>query len=124
MIFGGSNDIVQNIPITKIIENLKEMSVFLTSYNINHFVMTLPANECDLIYEDWVKKREEINNLIRKTWSEQKPAFLFDLDKKIKYLECSEEMRKDYWDDIIHFSVKGYDLLADKIFDRIKNLLI
>lgn len=92
---------------------------------MNHFIVTLPANQCDLsVGGKYTKKRQEINNLIRKTWNKKEHGFLFDLDKEIRYLDYSEEMRREIWDDQLHFSEKGYDLLGEIIFNKIKHLLV
>ena len=43
------------------------------------------------------------------------PSHVFDLDTAIPYFASSSSDRNKYWDDAVHFSVEGYNLIGNKV---------
>ena len=123
LIFGGANDLASNSSPKQIAQNLNQISKHLLKFNNLHFFFTLPGCECDTLFEGFRKQREELNKEIRLLSCKEK-VLILDLDKEIKYHELSEPERKKYWDDYVHFSAQGYDLMATSIFNNIKNYLM
>lgn len=50
-------------------------------------------------------------------------SYTFNLHDSIPYKSMPEKERKEIWDDIIHFTPKGYDLLGKKIAERLEEIL-
>ena len=122
LIYGGSNDLY-SFSKNEIIHNLNEISKYLLKLDILHFFLTLPANRCDLIWNDYGKKRDELNDGIRLMYEKDKTLIL-DLDKEIRYKEYTAAERRKYWDDDVHLTAEGYDLMGTIIYKNIKSYLI
>jgi lysophospholipase L1-like esterase len=47
----------------------------------------------------------------------------FDLYSSVPYKRMPEKERKVIWDDIVHFTPKGYDLVGSRIAERMVEIL-
>jgi lysophospholipase L1-like esterase len=67
--------------------------------------------------------RQKLNNMIRnyvENYEDQNKICLVDLDKQIQYHSITDlNQRKSIWDDMIHLKPKGYDQMAESIFQQI-----
>ncbi len=50
-------------------------------------------------------------------------SHVFDLNAAVTYYSMSEVDRKRYWDDHIHFTPDGYDLIGNKVGIRLVSIL-
>ena len=48
----------------------------------------------------------------------------FDLHEAVPYLGMSEADRERYWDDAVHFTPDGYDLIGQKVGLKLVSLLV
>lgn len=49
---------------------------------------------------------------------------VFDLNAAVPYFAMSEADRKEYWDDHIHMTSSGYDLMGKKVGMALVSLLV
>lgn len=52
------------------------------------------------------------------------PSYVYDLDAAIPYFAMSSSDRYKYWDDEVHFSVEGYNLIGNKVGMNIVKYLV
>lgn len=126
IIFAGINDLGYSSA-DKIVENIMELHNIARNGGVNFTVLvTLPENECDKIYSFYTERRQEANDFFRSKVKGTENVFLCDLDKEIKFSSMSKEDKEKYWDDGLHFSPAGYDLIGEILFNTLKetNLLI
>ncbi len=50
-------------------------------------------------------------------------SHVYDLNKSVTYFSMSEPDRARYWDDLIHFTPDGYDLIGHKVGMALVSLL-
>lgn len=51
-------------------------------------------------------------------------SHVFDLHAAIPYLSLSDEEQKKYWDDHVHMTPRGYDLMGEKIAASLVNIIM
>lgn len=51
-------------------------------------------------------------------------SHVFDLNSAIPYLSMREEEQKKYWDDHIHMTPDGYDLMGEKIAAALVDIIM
>jgi hypothetical protein len=67
-------------------------------------------------------KRNKVNDMIK---SYKRDNFhVYELHAAIPYFAMSEADRKEYWDDNIHFTPSGYDLIGKKVGMALVSLLV
>ena len=52
-----------------------------------------------------------------------KPSHVFDLHAALPYLSMTPSDRQRYWDDTVHFTPAGYDLIGNKVGMALVKLL-
>ncbi len=50
-------------------------------------------------------------------------SYTWDFNRKIPYWAMSEDERKEIWDDNVHLTAKGYDLMGSMIAERIVEII-
>ena len=76
------------------------------------------------IHEELRTKRTEVNRKLKNLAEENKENTLFcDITSTLSYVSLSEEERKKIWDDKLHFTPLGYDMMGNKIYETIKNFI-
>lgn len=60
----------------------------------------------------------------RLTPSPAQPSFTYDLNTAIPFWSLAPEERKAYWDDHIHLTPAGYDLMGEKIAARLVEIIM
>lgn len=50
-------------------------------------------------------------------------SYALDLKSAIPYHDMNEQRREEIWDDGLHFTDKGYDLMGEVISERLLELL-
>lgn len=67
-------------------------------------------------------KRNKVNDLIK---GYRRDNFhVFDLHAAMPYFAMSDADREEYWDDHIHFTSAGYDLIGKKVGMALVSLLV
>lgn len=126
IVCGGLNDMADaDMEIPKVVANLKNICTIMTeTLNCEHvFLLTIPITLADEVYEDYRNKKSKINNLIRDLTNGEN-IHLVDIAKLINLCEKTKEEQKVLWDDHLHFTIKGYDLMAKHIFGVMKKVLL
>jgi len=49
--------------------------------------------------------------------------YIFDLHKEMPFHNLSEEQRRNIWDDGVHFTEKGYQIMGEKVADRLIEII-
>ena len=130
IIFAGTNDLgmyyMKNIA-ADITEDIIEIHNVPLSLNIPTIAVTLPLNtfENQTLYS---KTRIEINDGLIKFSKTINNVHICNLeipsdpcDIDYEDLESGDE---EFWDDGLHLTPKGYDLLADSVYKVLKPLLV
>ncbi len=50
-------------------------------------------------------------------------SYTWDFNKKIPYWAIPEDERQEIWDDNVHLTAKGYDLMGRMIAERIVEII-
>lgn len=122
IIYAGANDL-GHMSYDKIAENILSLHNYVIDQGVPSILVTLPQNQCDLMYDFYGDKRHNTNEILRERAKNIKNLTVCDLDSFLKYKSMSKSDRKKYWDDHIHYSPEGYDLIGEYIFNEIKKLL-
>jgi lysophospholipase L1-like esterase len=122
IIFAGTNDL-GSVSSDKIAENILNLHKYVLEKGVKSVLITLPENECDSMYDFYSEKRKKVNEILRREAENIQNLAVCDLDKLIKYNSINKSERKKYWDDHLHFTAEGYDLIGENIFNTVKNLI-
>ena len=69
------------------------------------------------------EKRSRVNDLLKNFVQECGDKMLLsDLSAKLPHNSLSDEDKRKYWNDQLHFSPAGYDRMAEIIFEDVKHL--
>lgn len=127
IVLGGTNDLAYSISPTSIFENLsKTWSVALNS---GSKVLALTVPECGpkgsppngSIRDKMAQNKAELNDLIKNY--EKRGYHAFDFHATLPYHSLSSADNKRYWDDLIHLTPDGYDLMGRQIAAELVNIL-
>ncbi|CAF1079229.1 unnamed protein product [Rotaria sordida] len=129
IILDGTNDLGYRKSAEKIFnEGLKlmyDMILERKNQNTKLSVMTVIENGYYTPEHIHDKQRQILNEMIRnyvKNYQDQNRICLIDLDKYISYHSMKDiNQRKAIWDDLIHLTAAGYDLMTNIIFQDIYN---
>jgi lysophospholipase L1-like esterase len=111
----GNDEIIDNIGKSfKNIYNLLDNNIYIK----NFLHITVPFNTFDKFQSEKENKTNLNNYILTKNYSNKR--FVIDVGNyqkyKFNYLYLDEYYRKKYWDDNLHFTPQGYELLAKCIF--------
>ncbi|KAL2160944.1 hypothetical protein VTH06DRAFT_8656 [Thermothelomyces fergusii] len=122
IVLGGTNDLAMGFPPEDIFEALKEVWDVPLSRQCKVLALTVPeAGLTGEFRERLDARRDELNDLIRGYKREN--FHVFDLHKAVPYWGMSEPDRRRYWDDQVHFTPAGYDLIGNKVGISLISLL-
>lgn len=127
ILLGGLNDLgddemIHNIGKSfKNIYNLLDNNIYIRKF----FHITVPFNAFDKFQSEKINKTNLNNYILTKICSNKR--FVIDIGNyqkyKFNYLHLDEYFRNIYWDDNLHFTPQGYEMLAKCIFkDFIENI--
>jgi len=106
----------------EIFESLKEVWEVPLSHKCKVLALTVPeAGIKGKVKERVDIQRNKLNDLIK--GYKREGFHVFDLHKAVPYWAMSESDRKKYWDDHIHFTPAGYDLIGNKVGISLVSLL-
>ncbi|KAL2170631.1 hypothetical protein VTG60DRAFT_4556 [Thermothelomyces hinnuleus] len=122
IVLGGTNDLAMGFPPEDIFETLKEVWDVPLSHQCKVLALTVPeAGVTGESRERLDAQRDKLNNLIK--GYKRDNFHVFDLHKAVPYWGMSESDRRRYWDDHIHFTPAGYDLIGNKVGISLVGLL-
>jgi len=131
IILGGTNDLGRNSFAKQIFyEGLKpiyDMAILYGKGRTKLAVMTVFEIAHFSVMDSPEKERQELNKMIRNYTiyhKNQDNVCLVDLDKDIPHYDLNDRNKQEFiWDDKVHLTPAGYDLMATLIFETIKNKL-
>ena len=124
IILGGIQDLAFGVQPELIFDGLKQMYQMAYEHGANLVVMTVnetarykPNDPRDL-------DRHRLNTLIQKYawenhWAGGRRTFCIDINGAIPWHRPDLEEKKKIWDDHMHLTSKGYDLVGKLIFQTI-----
>ncbi|KAG4429159.1 hypothetical protein IFR05_015359 [Cadophora sp. M221] len=118
IVLGGTNDLNQDRVPSDIFPALERVWAIPLSNNTK--VLALTVTGCGACAPAVPERRADLNQRILAHREEN--YYTYDLHKAVPYWGMSEERRKEIWDDTLHFTVKGYDLIGKLLADRIVEL--
>ncbi|KUI66694.1 hypothetical protein VM1G_01353 [Cytospora mali] len=123
VILGGTNDLAYQYTSEEIYKALRDCWDVALSKGGRVLACTIPeAGVRGKVGEKVKAKRDAINDLIRS--HRQENFFVFDLASAIPFWSLAEAERNKYWDDHIHLTSDGYDLMGEKIAARLVELIM
>ena len=130
-ILAGTNDIGHRVPAEKIfkegLQPMYEMCLNQPGAKIKLAVMTVIENWMNKPEAESDSNRQLLNAMIRDYAAHsnnQDRLCLVDLDKDIPYHSINNnKKRKKIWDDGVHLTPAGYDLMGALVFDAISTKL-
>ncbi|KAH1271686.1 hypothetical protein KXW91_006008 [Aspergillus fumigatus] len=119
IVLGGTNDLGRGYPASKIYPALQE--VWEVALDNGAFVLALTIPECSAASTTLDQRRNEVNLSILS--HKAQGFYAFDLHGKVPYHNATEEFRKRIWDDGLHFTAEGYDLVGEVVGEHLIALL-
>ncbi|KUL84000.1 hypothetical protein ZTR_07110 [Talaromyces verruculosus] len=86
-------------------------------------LLALTVPECAYKSAKTDGNRDKLNKFILEHVEERLSIYAFDLKPAIPYHDMDEQRREEIWDDGLHFTDKGYDLMGEVISERLLELL-
>lgn len=113
IILGGTNDIGYNIPAETAFEKLKAVWEMPLSRKVKVLALTVPEGG-GVRGRAWLSaQRDKLNGLIKGYKREN--FYVFDLHAAVPNFSMSAKDQERYWDDGLHLTPDGYDLMGTKI---------
>ncbi|KAH7354763.1 SGNH hydrolase-type esterase domain-containing protein [Rhexocercosporidium sp. MPI-PUGE-AT-0058] len=119
IVLGGTNDLNQDRLPSDIFPALERVWAIPLSNNTK--VLALTVTGCGACAPVIPERRADLNQRI--LGHRASNYYTYDLHKAVPYWGMSEERRREIWDDTLHFTVKGYDLVGKLLADRIVELV-
>ncbi|OJJ49098.1 hypothetical protein ASPZODRAFT_13835 [Penicilliopsis zonata CBS 506.65] len=116
---GGTNDLGYGYDSSKIFTGLQASWNVALSHGARVLALTIP--ECEVVNKVLDRRRNEVNAAILAHQAEG--FYSFDLHAKVPFHSMSEEQRSDIWDDGLHLTDIGYDLVGDLVAEHLVKLL-
>ncbi|CZT00399.1 related to esterase [Rhynchosporium agropyri] len=118
IVLGGTNDLNQDRLPSDIFPALQKVWAMPLSNNTK--VLALTITGCGACMPVVPERRADVNQMILS--HQEKGFYTYDLHKAVPYWGMPIDQRKEIWDDTLHFTVKGYDLIGRLLADRIVQL--
>ncbi|KAE8444691.1 hypothetical protein EG329_014348 [Mollisiaceae sp. DMI_Dod_QoI] len=119
IILGGTNDLDWNRDAPEIYASLQKVWGIPLSHGTKVLAITVPeCGDCGPVTD---QRTIALNSMIMTHQADN--YYIFDLHESVPYRGMSEEERKIVWDDGIHFTPAGYDLVGSRIAKRLVELL-
>ncbi|CAF0800671.1 unnamed protein product, partial [Didymodactylos carnosus] len=128
IILGGINDLSLGSEPERIMDGLRQMYDMVYRHGANLVIMTVTESGLVKTNDPRDEKRHRLNTLIKTyAWENHfaggKRTFCVDLDKLIPWHRPDMVEKKLLWDDHMHLTPKGYDRVAELIFQVIVDYL-
>ncbi|UJR31714.1 hypothetical protein I4U23_019194 [Adineta vaga] len=128
IILGGIHDLAYGIKPETIFDGLRQMYQLAYEHGANLVIMTI--NETGRLKTNDPRDldRHTLNTLIKKyAWENHyaggRRTFCVDINEAIPWHRPDLEEKKQIWDDHMHLTPKGYDLIGTLIFQTIVDYL-
>lgn len=124
IILGGTNDLGFSLdkdgePLFQRLRSLHEIALKQCPVSV---AITIPESGFDERSAVLGEKRTKVNELLKNYVQDCAGKMLVsDLSSKLPHNSLSEQDRRKFWHDELHFSPAGYDRMAEIIFDDIKH---
>ncbi|KAH8910403.1 SGNH hydrolase [Coniochaeta sp. PMI_546] len=123
IVLGGTNDLGWGTEPEALFEALKKIWDIPLTHNSKVLALTIPeAGLKGTVRARIDAKRNQVNEMIKSYKREN--FHVFDLHAAIPYFAMSEADREEHWDDNIHFTPSGYDLIGKKVGMALVSLLV
>ncbi|KAJ6107851.1 SGNH hydrolase [Penicillium sp. IBT 18751x] len=119
IILGGTNDLGVGQRVDLIYHALEDCWNVALSSGAKVLAMTVP--ECAAKLDSLDTKRNTLNSHILKRESEQ--IHVIDLHSKIPYHSATEAFQREMFDDGLHLTAMGYDLMGTVVGESLVNLI-
>lgn len=123
IIIGGTNDLMhKNCTKGHLFEKIKEMHDLAHQAGVKTVAVTIPDSNAPQLpgrseQEDtW----EAVNDKLREYAQGKDNVIFCDLAEELPYRTLTDDERKKYWDDLLHYTPLGYDHMAEVIYDVIQ----
>ncbi|CAF0800404.1 unnamed protein product [Didymodactylos carnosus] len=128
IILGGINDLSLGAEPERIMGGLRQMYDMVYQHGANLVIMTVTESGLVKTNDPRDVKRHQLNTLIKNyAWENHfaggKRTFCVDLDKLIPWHRPDMAEKKLLWDDHMHLTPRGYDKIAELIFQVIVDYL-
>ena len=123
IILGGTNDLTkQNSTEQNLFENIKKLHEIVHKAGIRTVAVTIPDSNAPMLPGRNEKETvwENVNDKIREFAIGKDNIILCDLAEELPYRTMSDDEKKLFWDDDLHFNPMGYDKMAEIIYDVIQ----
>jgi lysophospholipase L1-like esterase len=124
-ILAGTNDLADDSEsAASIFERLQKLYTTTLSAGAKLIVVTIPQAAFDRDHEDYLKKKMEINQMVRQFYEEKKSSGqveYFDLFSTVPYYG-EDGKRSSLWDDHLHLGPAGYDVFGERVYHILKGL--
>lgn len=123
VVLGGTNDLAHGVSAEALFEDLKRVWDVPLSHKSKVLALTIPeAGVTGARGRKINETRREVNDLIKGYKREN--LHVFDLCAAVPYHSMSETDRGKYWDDGLHFTPDGYELVGQKVGMALVSLLV
>ncbi|KAL2266645.1 hypothetical protein VTJ83DRAFT_5997 [Remersonia thermophila] len=122
IVLGGTNDISRGFSPADIFDALKKVWDVPLSRGCKVLALTVPeAGLHGKLRDEVDAERNRLNALIR---GYRREGFhVYDLHRHVTYFSMPEADRRRFWDDHVHFTPAGYDLIGNKVGIALVSLL-
>ncbi|GAM43934.1 hypothetical protein TCE0_060f19153 [Talaromyces pinophilus] len=122
IVLGGTNDLgYGSFSADQIYSGLKATWSLALSSSPTTKLLALTVPECAYKSAKLDRNRDTLNKFILEHVEER--FYALDLKSAIPYHDMNEQRREEIWDDGLHFTDKGYDLMGEVISERLLELL-
>ncbi|KAK3985688.1 SGNH hydrolase-type esterase domain-containing protein [Cladorrhinum sp. PSN332] len=124
IILGGTNDLGFMFPPDEIFQKLTRVWDVALLKGCKVLALTVPeaAIRGPAMRQRIDKERNELNDLIK--GYKRDNFHVFDLNAAVPHQSMSPADREKYWDDHVHFTPKGYDLIGNKVGMGLVSILV
>ncbi|KAH8820419.1 SGNH hydrolase-type esterase domain-containing protein [Xylogone sp. PMI_703] len=115
VVLGGTNDLNNGFDADEIYSALQIVWKVALDHGSNVLALTVP--ECGTCPPALDERRDKLNELILQ--HEATNFYTLDLHGAMPYWNMTEDQRQVLWDDGVHFTTEGYDLMGSIVSDRL-----
>ncbi|KAL8842239.1 MAG: hypothetical protein Q9170_000645 [Blastenia crenularia] len=119
IVLGGTNDLGWDEGANDIYDGLKK--VWRVALDTGANVLVLSILEAAYTAGDILQRRKELNSLV--ACHEEKRLYYLDLCAAVPYFTMNSARRELIWDDGLHLTLDGYEMMGDAVAKRLLELL-
>lgn len=116
---GGTNDLAYRHTPNQIFDTIRSILSPPLKHNAKVLIMTVPEIQSHIIDDE----RAELNSLIKEWGRQTEDVWGLDLHARMPYHKITEEERRERWDDNLHFTPKGYEMIGEMVGERLVEIL-